>query len=92
MPRDFKSFADANKKVVEENADKVSEYQDLINKYKDMDQNSLMQNLFAEASKLKQEGKLDANYLNNIKTTISPFLNNEQQQMLNSLMNILNSQ
>lgn len=92
MPRDFKSFAEANKKVVEENADKVSEYADLINKYKDMDQNSLMENLFAEASKLKREGKLDANYLNNIKNSISPFLNAEQQQMLNSLLDAINKQ
>ena len=92
MPRDFKSFAEANKKVVEENADKASEYQDLINKYKNMDQNSLMQNLFEEASKLKREGKLNAEYLNNLKTTISPFLNNEQKQMLNSLLEAINKQ
>ena len=92
MPRDFKSFAEANKKVVEENADKASEYQDLISKYKDMDQNSLMQNLFEEASKLKREGKLNAEYLNNLKTTISPFLNNEQKQMLNSLLEAINKQ
>ena len=92
MPRDFKTFAEQNKKVVEQNADKVSEYQDIINKYKDMDQNSLMQNLFAEASKLKREGKLNADYLNNIKNSISPFLNGEQQQMLNSLMDAINKQ
>lgn len=90
MPRDFKTFAEQNKKVVEQNADKVNEYQDIINKYKDMDQNSLMQNLFAEASKLKREGKLNAEYLNNIKNSISPFLNGEQQQMLNSLMDAIN--
>ena len=92
MPRDFKTFAEQNKKVVEQNADKVGEYQDIINKYKDMDQNSLMQNLFAEASKLKREGKLNADYLNSIKNSISPFLNSEQQQLLNSLMDAINKQ
>ena len=90
MPRDLKSFANENKNKVD-NTDS-SKYEDLINKYKDMDQNSLMQNLFAEASKLKREGKLNADYLNNIKNSISPFLNGEQQQMLNSLMDAINKQ
>ncbi len=91
MPRDFKTFAEQNKNIVNENVTKANDYQELINKYKDMDNNELMQNLFNEASKLKQEGKLDSNTLNNLKTTIAPFLNNEQQSMLNSLINAINS-
>ena len=91
MPRDFKSFAEQNKNIVNENLDKANNYQELINKYKNMDNNQLMQNLFNEASKLKQEGKLDANTLNNLKSTIAPFLNSEQQSMLNSLIEAINS-
>ena len=91
MPRDFRSFAEQNKNIAAENPDKANNYQELINKYKDMDNNQLMQNLFQEASKLKQQGKLDANTLSNLKSTIAPFLNNEQQTMLNSLIEAINS-
>lgn len=92
MPRDFRSFANDNKKVMDDNQDKVNEYQSILDKYKNMDSNQLMANLFSEASKLRQEGKLDDNTLNNLKSTLSPFLNNEQQNMLNSLINSINEQ
>ena len=57
-----------------------------------MNNDELMQNLFLEASKLKQQGKLDANTLNGLKGTLSPFLNSEQQEMLNNLVNAINEQ
>lgn len=96
MPRDFKSFAQENKKeaekIISENQEKANEYQDIINKYKNMNQNDLMSNLFSEATKLKQQGKLDSSTLNNLKSTLSPFLNSEQQEMLNNLVNAINEQ
>ncbi|MBQ9795441.1 MAG: hypothetical protein IJW36_00570 [Clostridia bacterium] len=98
MPRDFRSFARENQtsqsaeKILNENQEKVNDYQDILNKYKNMNQNDLMNNLFSEASKLKKEGKLDANTLSNLKSTLSPFLNSEQQEMLNSLVNAINEQ
>ena len=96
MPRDFKSFAKENKKeaekIISENQEKANEYQDIINKYKNMNQNDLISNLFSEATKLKQQGKLDSATLNNLKSTLSPFLNSEQQEMLNNLVNAINEQ
>ena len=99
MPRDFKNFAKENEKATNEknsfsseDQKKANEYQDIINKYKNMDNSELMSNLFSEASKLKKEGKLDSNTLNGLKSTLSPFLNNDQQQMLNSLVNAINEQ
>lgn len=92
MPRDFKSFAKEHEKILNDNSEKANEYSNLINKYKNMDNSELMSNLFSEASKLKQEGKLDNNTLNNLKSTLSPFLNNDQQSMLNSLINAINEQ
>ncbi len=85
MPRDFKSFSKnySENKITDE---KTKEYEDLIDKYKNMDNNELMSNLFSEASKLKKEGKLDSATLNNLKTTLSPFLNSEQNEMLNGLI------
>lgn len=92
MPRDFKSFAKDNENIINENKEKASEYSDLLNKYKNMNNNELMSNLFSEASKLKQQGKLDSNTLNSLNSTLSPFLNNEQQNMLKSLIDALNEQ
>ena len=92
MPRDFKSFAKENENIINENKEKANEYSDLIHKYKNMDNNELMSNLFSEASKLKQQGKLDSDTLNGLKSTLSPFLNGEQQNMLNSLINAINEQ
>lgn len=93
MPRDFKSFKnDTNEKILEENKDKVDDYQNLINKYKNMDSSDLMSTLFKEASRLKAEGKLDASTMQNLKSTMSPFLNDEQKEMLNSLVHAINEQ
>lgn len=91
MPRDFKSFAKENEKIIEENKEKSNEYNDIINKYKDMDSNELMSNLFSEANRLKSEGKLDDESLNNLKSTLSPFLNDEQKNMLSNLINAINN-
>ena len=95
MPRDFKSFAtnkNENNTFSNRDQQKANEYQDILNKYKNMDNNQLMSNLFSEASKLKKEGKLDTNTLNDLKSTLSPFLNNEQKEMLNNLVNAINEQ
>ena len=98
MPRDFRTFSKENQtskdaqKILNENKEEASKYQDILNKYKNMNQNDLMSNLFSEASKLKKEGKLDATTLQNLKSTLSPFLNPEQQEMLNSLVNAINEQ
>ena len=95
MPRDFKSFSketNSTKNFTSKDQEKANEYQDILNKYKNMNHNDLMANLFSEASKLKKEGKLDENSLNNLKSTLSPFLNTEQQEMLNNLVNAINEQ
>lgn len=92
MPRDFKSFIKENEKTLNENKGKASEYQDLIDKYKNMGNDELMSNLLSEASKLKQQGKLDSNQLNNLSSTLTPFLNNEQKDMLANLIKAIDAQ
>ena len=92
MPRDFRSFVDENKKVMNDNPDKVNDYQNIINKYKNMDSGELMQNLFMEANKLKQQGKLDSEQLNSLSSTLAPFLNGEQKDMLNNLIKAIDEQ
>jgi len=95
MPRDFKNFVKDTQSAEEflhQNKEDASKYEDILNKYKNMNQNDLMNNLFSEASKLKKEGKLDTQTLTNLKSTLSPFLNPEQQEMLNNLVNAINEQ
>ena len=92
MPRDFRSFAKENEKVVKDNQTKANEYQDILNKYKNMDNNELMSNLFSEATKLKKEGNLNSESLDTLKSTLSPFLNSEQQDMLSNLVKAINEQ
>lgn len=92
MPRDFRSFVDENKKVLNDNQDKVNDYQNIINKYKNMDSGELMQNLFSEANRLKQQGKLNREQLNSLSNTLSPFLNNEQKDMLSNIIKAIDEQ
>ena len=94
MPRDFYKFSKDKNTDNEQSQSSTqkadtSEYEKILNKYKDMNNNELMQNLFHEANKLKQEGKLDSSTINNLKSTLSPFLNKDQQDMLNSLINAI---
>ena len=63
-----------------------SQYQDTINKYKDLSQEDLYNELFTQASNLKAEGKLNTQMLDQISTTLYPMLNDEQKQLLNSLI------
>ncbi len=68
------------------NKNDFSEYQDTINKYKDLSQEQLYSELLNQASNLKSQGKLDTQMLNQISSTLGPMLNNEQQQLLNSII------
>ncbi len=89
MPRDFKSFAEKNHEVEQENKDKLNEYQEILDKYKDLDRNSLLSQLMKEAARLKSEGKLDEKSLMSLKNTIEPFLNAEQKEMLEEIIKML---
>lgn len=92
MPRDFRSFAKENANIKNEDKQKTAQYEEILNKYKNMNSNDLMSNLITEALKLKREGKLDNASLQGLKSTLSPFLNNEQQEMLNSIIKTINEQ
>ena len=66
-----------------------SAYQDTINKYKDLSQEDLYSELLTQASDLKAQGKLNTDMLEQISTTLTPMLNDEQKHLLNSIMNKL---
>lgn len=95
MPRDFKSFSketQKNEEILKNNQENAKKYEEIINKYKNMSSNDLMNSLISEATKLKSEGKLDASSLSSLKSSLSPFLNQEQQEMLDNLIAIINEQ
>ena len=92
MPRDFKSFAKENANIKNDDKQKTAQYEEILNKYKNMNSNDLMSNLISEAMKLKKAGKLDDESLKSLKTTLAPFLNSDQQEMLNSIIQTINEQ
>lgn len=79
-------FANNQQNKNNSNKKDFSEYEDLINKYKDLPQNELLSELIKQATNLKQQGKLDNNTLNQISSTLAPMLNEEQKNMLNSII------
>ena len=92
MPRDFKNFAKEHQQILNEDKEKTEEYQEILNKYKDMNNDDLMSNLLNEAGKLKSEGKLDSKSISDLQNTLSPFLNEQQKDMLKSIVNAINEQ
>ena len=60
-----------------------------LSKYKNMNANQLEAELFREATKQKQNGNLNSEKLEEIKSTLLPMLNQEQQQRLDSLIQML---
>ena len=63
-----------------------SDYQETINKYKDLSQEDLYSELLNQASNLKSQGKLDEQTLQQISSTLSPMLNDEQKDLLNNII------
>ena len=69
--------------------DNFEKYANAINSYKDLSQDELMQKLFSEATKLKQNGSLNESSLNALKSTLSPMLNDDQRKMLDNILNMI---
>lgn len=90
----FSEFeADPNfdfEKVKNENPEGVQNIEEQIKKYENLSGPELMEEFFKESKKQKASGYLDDEKLANIKNTLTPFLNLEQQQKLNELMGLIN--
>ena len=76
----------------ESDKDKTSKIQtkenleEMINKYSKLDSGSLFNEFMRLTLEKKKNGTLKESELNNIKETLSPMLNDEQKEMLNSLI------
>lgn len=98
MNKDFRNFTEENdnpqevtKETNTENkkGEQYKNYEELVNKYKDMDSSHLMNELYKEASKMKSEGTLTPQNLDSLYSSLSPYLNDEQKNILTSILKSL---
>lgn len=70
-----------------------SQEQDAINqtieKYSDFSENQLMQEFLNQTNIQKQKGEFDEKRLENIKSTLTPYLNSQQLEKLNEIMKMV---
>ena len=88
--RNVNQSSQKNTENVQNFTQNTQKIEEILNKYKNMSNNELMTNLFREASRLKSEGKLNSENLNSLKGMLAPFLNSEQQKMLDELIAAIN--
>lgn len=77
-------------KIKEVNPEAVNNVEEQLKKYENLSQAELMQEFIKESKKQKQNGNLDRDKMENIKSTLLPFLNSNQQKQLDYLMGIVN--
>ena len=77
-------------KIKEDNPETVNNVEEQLKKYENLSQAELMQEFIKESKKQKQNGNLDRDTMENIKSTLLPFLNSNQQKQLDYLMGIVN--
>lgn len=77
-------------KIKEDNPETVNNVEEQLKKYENLSQTELMQEFIKESKKQKQNGNLDRDKMENIKSTLLPFLNGNQQKQLDYLMGIVN--
>ena len=77
-------------KIKEDNPETVNNVEEQLKKYANLSQAELMQEFIKESKKQKQNGNLDRDKMENIKSTLLPFLNSNQQKQLDYLMGIVN--
>ena len=79
-----------NNEYKESSIDKnKNDYQNMIDKYSKLSGNELMQEFIKLTAREKKEGRLTDKELNGITNTIKPYLNDEQLNNLDSLINMV---
>lgn len=85
-------FSDfAKKPSVSEDAPNKSKekVEDYMNKYSNLSQEELMKEFLKVSNEKKRNGGFSASEINNIKSTLAPFLNDEQKLNLDNLINMV---
>ena len=65
--------------------------EDLIDKYSTYSQTDLISEFMKLTNEKKKKGELNESEMNSLKQTISPFLNDEQKNNLDKIMNVINN-
>ncbi len=89
---DFENFCNNEElKIKAEELKKNSniDYDGLVNKYKNKSKNELYTELLSVAKEQKAKGNLSKEQLHNIYTTLSPMLNEKEQENLKNLLSII---
>ena len=63
--------------------------EDLISKYQNLSSSDLMNEFMKLTYEKKRKGELSSKELNSLKSTISPYLNDEQAKNLERIMNMV---
>ena len=90
MANKFSEFSDYKtidvNKVQKDSPEFVESIEDKIEKYSAYSSDELMQEFLNISKQQKLSGKLNSEYISNIKNTLAPYLSVEQKNTLNSLM------
>ena len=87
----FSDYIKEENNRVEEKIDKTKKqnYEEMINKYSSYSKNDLMSEFIKITLEKKKKGELTSGELNNLKTTILPFLNSEQKENLDKILQMV---
>ncbi len=75
--------------IKQDNPDKVGSVEEQLKKYENLSEQELMQEFLKESKKQKLNGQLNEQSLENIKQTLAPFLDSEQLNKLNNLLELI---
>ena len=78
-----------NTKTNDEKQVNKDDLEDMINSYSKLGQDELLNEFMKLTLEKKKKGVLDEKELNNIKSTIEPFLNEEQKSILDKILNMV---
>lgn len=79
-------------KIKKENKTQVESVESKLKEYENLSQAELMQEFIKESKKQKENGELTDEKIENIKQTLIPLLNNEQQKNLDYLLGIIKNE
>lgn len=87
----FSDYIKEENNRVEEKIDKTKKqnYEEMINKYSSYSKNDLMSEFIKITLEKKKKGELSISELNNLKSTILPFLNSEQKENLDKILQMV---
>lgn len=85
----FSDFAKTNLEQKNNYVNSKQKVEDYMCKYSNLSQEELMKEFLKVSNEKKRNGGFSASEINNIKSTLAPFLNDEQKLNLDNLINMV---